>query len=283
PGFSPGRMTFASNQRFLNGAVLKMDVEGTGDEEADQIQVNGVVNLNNLNLEVNVNYSPTNGDVIEIIRASVIAGNFASVNLPPGWTVSLGASVMITFNSGLLPVELTHFEAVKAGKTVALNWTTATEIDNEGFEVLRAVDGTNWQSIGFVPGRGHTDERATYTFTDPAPVEGENYYRLRQYDFDGQFTDSPMRVIHFGQQQEALSLAAYPNPTQQYVTIRWASVINEGMLSVVDIQGRVVQQISLSHQQQQQSLDLSDLPAGQYVVRLRHNHDIYTRLLHKNY
>ncbi|MCA0388589.1 MAG: glycoside hydrolase [Bacteroidetes bacterium] len=90
-----------------------------------------------------------------------------------------------------VPVELTSFIANSDGYTVKLDWTTATETNNKGFEVERAVDqasGLAWSRISFVEGKGTTSEENSYVFTDRSVTKpGRYFYRLRQVDFDGRF------------------------------------------------------------------------------------------------
>ncbi|MEM6772577.1 MAG: hypothetical protein AAF597_18510, partial [Bacteroidota bacterium] len=100
PGqFTPGLISFTGSQGFLSGTTFVMDVEGTGAGEADRMQVGGALNLSTIDLTVNVNYTPTDGDVVEIITASVFTGDFASINLPVGWSVIVGASIRIRYET----------------------------------------------------------------------------------------------------------------------------------------------------------------------------------------
>ncbi len=89
-----------------------------------------------------------------------------------------------------VPVELTSFTANRIGGTVELNWSTATETNNYGFEVLRTTESSAWEIIGFVNGNGTTTEAQSYQFKDDLStnvVSNSLKYRLRQIDFDGTF------------------------------------------------------------------------------------------------
>ncbi|MEM9259387.1 MAG: T9SS type A sorting domain-containing protein, partial [Bacteroidota bacterium] len=268
PGFSPGTFAFESSQRFVSGAVLQMDVEGTGVGNADRLIIAGVVNLDNLNLEVTVNYDPEDGDRIDLINAAVVRGTLASVSLPPGWELLLGPSVAIRFDASILPVELTDFTAAAVGKTVVLDWTTAAEIDNEGFQVMHAFDGVNWEVIGFVAGNGNTEGQSDYTFTHPDPVVGENYYRLRQLDFDGQFADSPVRVVVFEDGSGDLDLQVYPNPSTDLVYVAFPNRSTDQTLRVVNGLGQVMYETTVAGGQNQVTIDLEQWPSGTYFVTL---------------
>ncbi len=84
-----------------------------------------------------------------------------------------------------LPVELTYFSAIARENYVALQWQTASESNNQGFEIQHSTDGRNWQSIDFVAGSGTTTETLDYSYLHTNPSSKNNYYRLRQIDFDG--------------------------------------------------------------------------------------------------
>lgn len=100
-----------------------------------------------------------------------------------------------TDNSGLnypLPVELTSFTAkVSDNGTVHLNWETATEVSNYGFEIERKSVSSDWIKIGFVEGHGTTNSPKYYSYSDKPVATGKITYRLKQIDNDGQFEYSP--------------------------------------------------------------------------------------------
>ncbi|MFN7015112.1 MAG: hypothetical protein ACK4ON_12670, partial [Bacteroidia bacterium] len=90
---------------------------------------------------------------------------------------------------GIIPVELVSFRAVINKGSVELNWTTATEVNNRGFEIERNVNG-KFEVIGFVNGHGTTTNRQSYSFIDNNPGTGIVQYRLKQVDFNGTYSYS---------------------------------------------------------------------------------------------
>lgn len=84
-----------------------------------------------------------------------------------------------------LPVEMLRFAAEQVDQVVVVSWTTATEIDNDRFEIERSDESGIWEYLGFVTGYGTTTESNNYEFADASPMAGTNYYRLRQMDFNG--------------------------------------------------------------------------------------------------
>ncbi len=117
-----------------------------------------------------------------------------------------------------LPVELISFEAINETGRIRLRWTTATELNNEYFQVLRSKDGAEWTGVGTVDGYGTTNEPRYYTFFDETAPVGTWYYKLRQVDFDGAFEYSSIIRIYRGEDDFAVSI--YPSPTTGNVNVR---------------------------------------------------------------
>ncbi|MEJ8757648.1 T9SS type A sorting domain-containing protein [Pontibacter sp. H259] len=113
-----------------------------------------------------------------------------------------------------LPVELMSFTATKNGNHAILNWATASEQDNSGFEVQVSTDGTTYQPLGFVKSKvGSSATKQDYTFTDSR--NGKNgvlYYRLKQIDFDGTAKLYGPKTVNFGTVKAVSQAIAYPNP-----------------------------------------------------------------------
>jgi hypothetical protein len=124
---------------------------------------------------------------------------------------------------GVLPVELTSFTAKYLNDKVQLNWVTKTEVNNYGFNVERRVNESEWNSIGFVDGKGTTTESKEYSFCDKNIYTGgsEFQYRLKQIDNDGSFEYSDVVEVEVVPAQFELS-QNYPNPFNPSTTIRFS-------------------------------------------------------------
>ena len=118
-----------------------------------------------------------------------------------GWYVD---NVKISVYNSAVPVELTSFNSSIVNDHVQLNWTTATELNNKGFEIARTDQSTvnsrnnNLETVGFVQGNGTSSEVHTYIFKDQNPIAGKLFYRLKQIDFDGSFEYSNIVEVDFG-------------------------------------------------------------------------------------
>ena len=121
-----------------------------------------------------------------------------------------------------VPVELSAFNYELSGSEVILNWSTATELNNQGFEIQRSYDNSIWQNIGFVEGNGTTSNETSYSFTDRNPAGGLNFYRIRQIDFNGTFQIyGPLTVNFTGPLSYSLK-QNYPNPFNPSTTIEYS-------------------------------------------------------------
>jgi hypothetical protein len=110
-----------------------------------------------------------------------------------------------------LPIELVKFTGTPQATTVSLDWTTMSEVNNDYFTVEKSTDGSSFEEIGRVAGADNSINERDYQLVDKKPVTGANYYRLKQTDFDGEFTYSKIITVNFGTDPE-LSISTYPNP-----------------------------------------------------------------------
>lgn len=122
-----------------------------------------------------------------------------------------------------LAIKLLAFTAQKLEQTSLLNWVTASENDNHGFEIERSLDGKQFHTLGFVHSKavdGRSEMNLTYDYTDQQPFAGLNYYRLKQLDIDGQATYSEIRKVLFPSEN---GISLYPNPVKEQLTIEGIS------------------------------------------------------------
>jgi hypothetical protein len=111
-----------------------------------------------------------------------------------------------------VPVELTSFTGKVADGKVILNWRTATETNNRGFEIERSLDNKSFEKIGFVPGYGTSTKSHTYSYSSDLNSSDKEYYRLRQVDFDGTFEYSNIVEVLSPLPSAYTISQNYPNP-----------------------------------------------------------------------
>lgn len=188
----------------------------------------------------------------------------AGFNLSFGGTAGLDCTV--------LPVELSLFTAdyVPEQGVVDLFWKTATERDNEFWEVERSTDGINWTTINEVKGAGTTNYETQYYVMDDNPNIGMNYYRLTQWDINGNGKSSEMRSVNILDDFYDM-LTLFPNPTNGKTEVIYNSYNNEqSILQVVNADGKIVVNTPIESQKggNRFELDMSAQERGVYVVTI---------------
>lgn len=140
----------------------------------------------------------------------------------------------------IIPVELTSFTATALGNDVQLNWATATEKNNQGFEIQRN-NGNGYQVVGFIAGNGTTVQPQQYSFVDRNVTPGKYTYRLKQIDFNGQFEYLPeVEVDVIGIKEFSLA-QNYPNPFNPATTISFNLAVDSKVsLKVFDVLGQEI-------------------------------------------
>ncbi|MEZ4988201.1 MAG: hypothetical protein R2795_24760 [Saprospiraceae bacterium] len=118
--------------------------------------------------------------------------------------------------TGALPVEFQYFRATSQEGEVKLEWATATESGNKGFEIQHSTDARNWQTLDFEEGFGNSATEQLYAWWHDTPQLGANYYRLKQIDYDGAFDFSDVVAVRIS---SVKPLEVYPNPVQETLFI----------------------------------------------------------------
>ena len=196
-----------------------------------------------------------------IMFRDVLLNSVDSISALQGITVTGGRlnvfNAAVEISTPIVPVELVSFNYNLDNGSVMLNWITATEMNNRGFEILRFEQTDNdWTAIGFVPGFGTTTEPKSYSFVDENISSGFYSYRLKQVDFNGQYEYSDIIEVEVLSPNKFSLEQNYPNPFNPITKIKYAIGSRQFVqLKVYDVLGNEIA-----------TLVNEELPAGEYEV-----------------
>jgi len=215
--------------------------------------------------------SYSNGLPNVVVAELEIYYNFSGDKLRAG---TFGRGLWETTIESALPVELLSFTSKVIGNSVQLNWTTKKEVNNKGFDIDRTPEGkSDWEKIGYIEGKGNSNQNANYFFTDSKLNTGKYLYRLKQIDFNGNYKFHLLSgSVTIGVPDKFSISQNYPNPFNPTTKIDYSLPVNSTVKIILyDIVGREIK--SLVNKEQQAGyytiqIDSKDLSSGVYYYRL---------------
>ncbi|NME68734.1 T9SS type A sorting domain-containing protein [Flammeovirga aprica] len=182
-----------------------------------------------------------------------------------GAALGYSSSTLMLDEGFELPIELSYFRGIKVEQIVRLEWSTLTELNNDFFTVERSTDQRNWEALKEVKGAGNSYQSLNYHFDDEKPLNGIAYYRLKQTDFDGQYSYSSIVIITNNLENER-ELVAYPNPFTDQLTLLLDEKYHS-KLRVFSIDGKEISYDVTSSLSDQMTLKLVHGPKGIYILK----------------
>jgi hypothetical protein len=182
------------------------------------------------------------------------------------------ATTTVTGTPCPLPIKLESFTAAPQDKTVLLTWVVSEEINVLKYEIEFSTDGRNFWSIG---SRVATNSK-TYNLVHNSPVFGINYYRLKTVDNDGKISYSEVRTVNF---KLTGNVTVYPNPVNDllHITFSAASINKSATISVIAMDGKKIYEKNISKLSQTETLDVSKLANGCYIIRILTNAEVINK------
>jgi hypothetical protein len=182
------------------------------------------------------------------------------------------ASTTVTATACTLPIKLENFTAAPLDKTVLLSWVVSEEINVLKYEIEFSTDGRSFWTIGSRAATNSTN----YNLVHNSPVFGINYYRLKTIDKDGRISYSEIRTVNF---KLAGNLTIYPNPANDilHITFAASSINKSATISVIAMDGKIMYQKNITKLSQTETLDVSKLANGCYIMRVLTNEEVINK------
>ena len=257
------------------------------------IDNNGIINVNGGDVSNNGDLGSsscglldlTSSGEIQSSNGSTLFGNLVIIGSSSCYSCSSDASVYVTNDEDsdcdaalTLPITLVSFKAKLNENIVNLSWITSTEINNEKFFIERSIDGEKFETIGTLSGAGNSNTILNYSFKDNYPLTGNSYYRLKQVDFNRNFSYSKLQNIYLSPTK---IIRIFPTPAITNVNVLISSVVEQVItFSVYNDKGQTVINLNkeINAGLNTITLNTSNLKAGFYTFNVNSNN---TSLLSK--
>jgi hypothetical protein len=171
-----------------------------------------------------------------------------------------------------LPIELLTFTAIPKNKQVELNWQTATEINNDFFTIERSATGENFSPIAIIDGAGNSNSILNYVDFDNAPLSGVSYYRLKQTDFDGNYSYSSVVSVNFIT-NDFIVESIYPNPSQNDLNIQFNTIPSNAIISIYNTLGECI--LNQTSNSISIKINTSSFANGVYFISIRNGETVF--------
>ncbi|MFC2086477.1 T9SS type A sorting domain-containing protein, partial [Bacteroidota bacterium] len=233
--------------------------------------------IDNLSELIFVHYETTQWE--NMTTGLVKSGTVSSGSIKATWSSFSEGTLGSGGGDNPLPVELINFYGEVIDEQVNLFWTTASEIDNDNFEIERSEDGIHFETIANIDGYGYANELKHYKYTDKNPLYESIYYRLKQNDFDGISSYSDIINVTYKRNSELYNTLLYPNPASTdklNISLNGFYDINQIEIIIIDKLGNQVhsQNLILDFVSVNKIIDISKLDPGIYFVFGFNNEDI---------
>ncbi len=193
------------------------------------------------------------------------AGTADSGRVTSNGTISSFSPFTIGSSGNVLPIGLLWFEGNCINSSRIMEWATASEVGNDYFTIETSQNGTVWTKLAEIDGQGNSTTENVYNYTIPQGMNAGNYFRLKQTDYDGQFSLSEI-IFTKPCTDVSQELIIYPNPTNGVLNVRLSTGFEENIVyTVYSLDGAIKSSGAL----QGGAVDLSRLPSGYYICRFQ--------------
>ena len=208
------------------------------------------------------------------------------MNVSPGLAVTSannGSLATATFDSydetAPLPISLLSFTATNINNEyISIKWTTSMEENNDRFVIERSTDGMHFEKLTTVKSAGNSSTEQSYSTADNHPVNGLNFYRIKQYDRDGKVSLFPVAMVKFG---AGAGPVVYPNPASDLIHVVSGEETIQS-LGLYDLLGKVIRVEQNPGGEAELKLTISNLPSGVYILKITTPSKVYQQKVMKD-
>jgi hypothetical protein len=191
----------------------------------------------------------------------------ASVMQQVAWSTVTGLSSWTGVSQSTLPITFSKLlQAKQKLKATHITWSVASQSNNDKYIIEHSLNAKDFLAIGEIKGEGnHTTERH-YEFTHHTPSPGINYYRIKQIDYNGQYSYSNIADVQY--EGDGKTVKIYPNPSSHHITVVVEDRHKNRSLQIYNSIGLLVKEVSIANSN---TVNVSDLPQGVYSIRLKNS------------
>lgn len=244
----------------------------TGSANFDAVLSVYTGNCSNLTL-LNCIDTTLDGEAEILTLNNLVAGQTYYARVYDWYTENPG-DFTISVSGNALPVSIDELHGAQEGYKNILTWKTYTEVNNKGFEIMRSLDGADFNTIDFVDSKtsdGNSSSVLNYRYIDAYPMAGNSYYKLKQIDKDGKFSYSNIVFLRNTEIKQLQLGSIYPNPSKAVLNMVISSPINTKTdVIITDLAGKIIlqQKVSLINGINKLNMNIANLSAGSYLAKV---------------
>jgi hypothetical protein len=187
--------------------------------------------------------------------------------------------ITLASNTNPLPVELINFKGICDSLGIYLYWQTASEVNNYGFYLEKSIDAEHWSTVTFIPGNGNSNAIINYSASDFNPSSNNNYYRLKQIDYDGVVTYSHIITVSCKQNsfdQENITPIYFDNGDVEFELL--GLIEKEYNLQIVNVLGQPIANKTIKLQSKSQFIKFDlNFASGVYYISMNTSNEVITK------
>lgn len=216
----------------------------------------------------NIGCTSGSGGTVTATITGLTPGQVVTIGLDGNAGANCTYGISASNTTPVLPIELMNFIVTKNVGYIGLNWSTATETNNDYYTIEKTIDGKTFETVAVIDGGGTSLNARNYSYNDQNPYLGISYYRLKQTDYDNSSTHSEMRAVEY-KNDIKLNFDIVPNPSSGGFNLSFNSISEEDyVVEITDLSGKVIYSNITKLSNEKLTID-NDFSVGMYLLSVR--------------